>query len=190
MQNYRIPTISIDEAGLPLEMDIPIREIQPPHADDLPIERVVLAGKLCALDMEFLLRGTLEGTFGGPCDRCLAEAEVSFVVEVCWMFEEGPPLSPLEVSAGDGHESKDRKTFQGNEIDLGSAIWEETAFVAPGKFLCREDCSGLCPQCGSNLNSGACCCRPERDTGHAAGGKGLAGLASFFPKLREDHSEE
>jgi uncharacterized protein len=31
------------------------------------------------------------------------------------------------------------------------------------KFLCREDCAGLCPQCGKNLNDGPCGCKKPRD---------------------------
>ena len=171
-------------------MDIPVRDVQPLHADDLPIERVVLVGTLCSVDTEYLLRGTLAGTFGGPCDRCLGEAEVAFRVDVCWMFEEERSVPSLDSCEGDALDSKDRKSYQGNEIDLRPTIWEETAFAAPGKLLCREDCRGLCPQCGTNLNREECRCCPERDTGGVAGGKGFAGLASLFPDLEEEHSEE
>ena len=31
------------------------------------------------------------------------------------------------------------------------------------RFLCREDCKGLCSRCGANLNDGECDCKPERD---------------------------
>lgn len=190
MQNYLIHTINIGEAGLPLEMDIPVRDVQPAHAADLPIERVVLAGLLTMVDVEYLVRGTLQGVFRGPCDRCLGAAEIPFLVDVCWMFEEGQAVSPLAESEDTALDSRDRRTFEGNEIDLGSAIWEETAFAAPGKFLCREDCRGLCPQCGANLNSESCRCRRGPDGCDAAGGKGLAGLASLFPELKEEYSEE
>lgn len=190
MQNYRIHTISIGEAGLPVEVDIPIRDVQPPDTEDLPIERVVLVGVLTVVDVEYLLRGTLTGTFRGSCDRCLAVAENSFIVDVCWIFEEGHPVLPVEAPEGIGLDSKDRKFFEGNEIDLGSALWEETAFAAPGKILCREDCRGLCPQCGANLNNEECRCRQQPDRGRAAGGKGLADLASLFPDFKEEHSEE
>ena len=45
-----------------------------------------------------------------------------------------------------------------------------TVFVLnlDSKLLCKEDCKGLCPQCGKNLNDGPCNCRKELDPRFAA----------------------
>ena len=190
MQKFCIHTISIGEAGLPLDLEIMVGDVQPPETEGLPLERVTLVGSVIAVDTEFLLRGRLEGTFVGPCDRCLCEASIAFSIEVCWLFEEGPPASPLTDSEGGGSDSRDKKTFQGNEIDLGPVVWEETVFSAPGKLLCREDCVGLCAHCGANLNSETCRCRPDSELGDESAGKGFAGLACLFPDLKEEPSEE
>jgi uncharacterized protein len=42
-------------------------------------------------------------------------------------------------------------------------VREEFVLAAPAFVLCREDCPGLCAQCGSDLNEGPCACRPEPD---------------------------
>ena len=42
-------------------------------------------------------------------------------------------------------------------------LWEEFSLALPVKPLCRPDCRGLCPECGKNLNEGACGC--SRDSG-------------------------
>lgn len=48
-----------------------------------------------------------------------------------------------------------------HEVDLREAIRQNLLVALPVKALCREDCAGLCPQCGKNLNEGPCDCVPE-----------------------------
>jgi DUF177 domain-containing protein len=45
-------------------------------------------------------------------------------------------------------------------IDLAAVVREELALAVPPFLLCREDCAGLCPRCGADLNVGACACAP------------------------------
>ena len=49
--------------------------------------------------------------------------------------------------------------FEGHTFDLGEIVLDEFFMNANGKYLCREDCKGLCPQCGADLNEGDCGCR-------------------------------
>jgi uncharacterized protein len=49
-------------------------------------------------------------------------------------------------------------------VDLRPALREEWLLVVPGFVLCREDCKGLCPRCGADLNQGPCTCETEIDT--------------------------
>jgi uncharacterized protein len=44
------------------------------------------------------------------------------------------------------------------EIDFTADIRDAIILAIPIKILCREDCKGLCPQCGQNLNSETCNC--------------------------------
>lgn len=43
-------------------------------------------------------------------------------------------------------------------VDLAAVFEEELLLELPAKLLCSEDCKGLCPKCGTNLNSGSCNC--------------------------------
>ena len=43
--------------------------------------------------------------------------------------------------------------------DAGELVREDIILSLPYRFLCREDCKGLCPVCGKNLNTGSCGCR-------------------------------
>ncbi len=54
--------------------------------------------------------------------------------------------------------------YKGEEIDLGEIIREMLVLDVPLRYLCKESCKGLCPQCGQNLNLGTCACvRPHGD---------------------------
>jgi uncharacterized protein len=64
------------------------------------------------------------------------------------------------------------------EVDLAPAIREELILAVPRYVLCREDCRGLCPRCGQDLNAGPCGCAPAADPRWQA-------LASLKGKLRD-----
>ena len=49
--------------------------------------------------------------------------------------------------------------FRGDELDLSDALQEEIVMALPMQPLCSKTCKGLCPQCGADLNKGACGCR-------------------------------
>lgn len=52
-------------------------------------------------------------------------------------------------------------TYSGDEIDLAHEIEEQVAMEIPLKPLCDEECKGLCPVCGADLNTGSCSCSRE-----------------------------
>ena len=52
--------------------------------------------------------------------------------------------------------------IRGEEIDLDEIIRENMYLSLPIKLLCREECLGLCSNCGRNLNNGDCHCRQEQ----------------------------
>ena len=49
--------------------------------------------------------------------------------------------------------------YNGEEIDLDQIVREMTLLEIPLRYLCSEDCKGLCPQCGKNLNQETCSCK-------------------------------
>ena len=60
----------------------------------------------------------------------------------------------IEISAADGEIG----FYSGDGLLLEDALKEQALLAIPLKALCREDCRGLCPHCGANLNSGTCDC--------------------------------
>lgn len=103
-----------------------------------------------------LATGLVRAHVVGTCDRCLepAEFDVAGEVDGYYLFEEPERLAEDEDEADYELVSPD------NTIDLSGALISALVMETPFVVLCREDCRGLCPVCGANLN--------EEDCGHAA----------------------
>ena len=86
------------------------------------------------------------------CARCLDELETD--VE----FSVNELLSQRKESQED---SEDIILFDGYEIELDDIIADHFLMNVSGRYLCSDDCKGLCPQCGTNLNKGECNCKTE-----------------------------
>ena len=56
----------------------------------------------------------------------------------------------------------DLRVIEGDELDLDELIYSDIILLTPTKFLCKEDCKGLCPTCGKNLNEGDCACAKQQ----------------------------
>ncbi len=98
------------------------------------------------------LTGELTADMVCICDRCGAEFDSTKTTA----------LHATIVEEDDG-ENPELFLLEGDEIDLDEIL--STCFILDmeTKFLCREDCKGLCPKCGKNLNLGPCGCRKEID---------------------------
>ena len=95
---------------------------------------------------------SVEGKMETQCARCLelVGADVSYSIHEL--------LSQREEGAS---EDEDIILFDGYEIELDDIIADHFLMNVSGKYLCDEDCLGLCPECGTNLNHGECDCNKE-----------------------------
>jgi uncharacterized protein len=94
------------------------------------------------------------------CDRCLAPISISVdeVFDLLYL----PPLKLEQEEEIELAEDDLRVGFyQGDEVDLDDLVREQIELALPIRRLCREDCRGLCPQCGTNLNEAECFCQAE-----------------------------
>ena len=115
--------------------------------------RVIDVGRGYTVAMTFSCR--LEG----PCWRCLEPADLDIDVSVEDFFEaELPPLEEL------GEEDEPTLWYEEDGI-LNLSEWARDAIaeLLPPKVLCRQECKGLCPQCGADLNLVQCGCEPPAD---------------------------
>lgn len=105
--------------------------------------------------------GGLSVHLGLSCCRCLRrfgrEIEKTFKVEY-WPDPEVEEGEELELT----YEDLDVGFYRNDEIDLSGVVSEQVMLELPMKPVCREDCRGLCDQCGANLNEGSCDCDKSR----------------------------
>lgn len=57
-------------------------------------------------------------------------------------------------------EDEDFSIYEGRSIEIDPMLYEHLILAQPTIYLCQEDCKGLCPQCGVNLNEKTCNCAP------------------------------
>ncbi len=72
-----------------------------------------------------------------------------------------PAESSLEEEIELTKEDMDSEYFWEEHVDLRHVIFEQILLNIPMKPLCKETCKGLCPHCGTNLNSSDCMCKSE-----------------------------
>jgi uncharacterized protein len=116
---------------------------------------------LAASGDRMVISGTITMRVGLVCSRCLEDCQGSFSTSFAWYCQ--PRVPGMLVNKDD-----DVLWYNPQEsfIDITEYVREQVILAVPLKPLCREDCAGLCPVCGSNLNIQSCSCREERTVIH------------------------
>lgn len=122
-----------------------------------PVEvEAVLEG----MDQGVLARFRSTATARLVCTRCLTEWDAEIQSEATQVFEPEPDEDGYGLEADD-------------TIDLSGPVRDEIALAVPLRPLCREDCAGLCPTCGTDLNRDPCGGHEETSSSPFAALQGL-----------------
>ena len=126
-------------------------------SDAVPTGPLQVTGRLSAAGAgRFYWHGKIAGDLTLPCRRCLTDAKVHVEDESHVIFaEEGSD----ETDDPDVQVLDERSTV----IDLRPTVREQWLLNAPRFALCRDNCKGICPTCGKDLNEGPCNCPATRD---------------------------
>lgn len=89
-----------------------------------------------------LVTGTAEVLLQGVCARCLQPIEFTELVDLMELF-----LYPDKEP-----DDEDASRIEGDEIDLEPVLRDAVVLDLPFTPVCRDDCAGLCPECGQDLN--------------------------------------
>ncbi len=159
--------IEIPHEGLSLSCDV--------QADDLVLgpEDVRIPGGL-AMSVNAVkagavvhVTGTLSGTARRQCVRCLKEYDDALWLPLVGEYHRDTDLkgkpAGRESSERSGEDTDDDVyVYTGEEIELGGMLREHVILATPMQPLCHEDCRGLCPVCGQDLNLRQCECREQQ----------------------------
>lgn len=135
-----------------LTQDDPVLE----GADVSLKEPVAVTGRLQSIgDGRFYWQGAARTVIPGECRRCLTPVTTPLRLEIGALFTQDPEA----LDDADSYPVAPDAT----EIDVTAAVREELLLAAPRYVVCREDCKGLCAQCGKDLNAGPCGCAPATE---------------------------
>jgi len=125
-------------------------------------------GKVRLSGNQVFVNGHVETRAQVECDRCLKPVElpvnVDFTLEYIsdsdYESSQVVELTEAEMSVS---------VFDGAAIDVDEIVKEQILLTVPTRMLCREDCKGICPECGADRNTGECdCVRNDTDPRWAA----------------------
>ena len=116
--------------------------------------------RLIRTDRGILAKGTLHTELEVTCSRCLSLFSCPLTLNI-----EEEYFPTMDVASGAlvslPEEPGCFTIDERHTLDLTEAIYQYALLTIPMKSLCHEDCAGLCPSCGHNLNQGLCHCLPQ-----------------------------
>lgn len=161
---------ALEEANQPFEADLPREFLDGVLRADPPTEfhaagAAHLAGRATRMGRKILVQAKATVPLQGQCKRCLKPVALDEQLELSrtWIPKD-------QVHKGEHHEKRgemeasfdpgtaDEEVYEGKELDLSPAVREQILLSAPESPVCSEDCRGLCPKCGKDLNEGECGC--------------------------------
>lgn len=101
------------------------------------------------------LKLNVSGKYDVLCSRCAKEIQEGFADSFSEIL--------VSTEAEDITDRDDAVIFSGNTVDLTEIIMSNVLLSLPSTFLCKEDCKGLCPKCGTDLNEKSCDCEDDVD---------------------------
>lgn len=115
--------------------------------------------------------GTFKGELTVACSRCVEPVKIPIEerLMVTFMPAHEMPADDDDAPAAEGEglevaaEDLDLFPYEGEHVDLLPLFREQFVLAVPYAPLCREDCKGLCPQCGIDRNSTTCACEKPID---------------------------
>ncbi|MFH1135928.1 MAG: DUF177 domain-containing protein [Pseudomonadota bacterium] len=177
--NLTVKITDLPREGIELPLEIPVEKGQG-RLNEVERELISLVSpitgriRLEPTGRRVVARGKIEARLRAECSRCLEEFEFPVSEEIFLIFSPHPETGFQEELEA---EALDMDYYAGDEIDLWPVIQEHLFLGLPIKLLCREDCQGLCPDCGQNRNLRPCKCSVSRKA------SGLAALMKIRDKL-------
>lgn len=133
------------------------------------VEPVLVSGRVRNMAGALVLEAEADTELHVFCDRCTKPFTKKLYVFIDTL---------VAAELADEESENEIVLMDGNVLDVGGVATTAVILAMESKNLCSEDCKGICPGCGADLNEEACRCKPEVDPR-------LAALA----QLLEDKSE-
>ena len=161
VRELQIHRIEFDEKYAPGAIDLgtEIRQSEPLSAAGRAEVVVEQRGGRLGTIADIRLVGGFKAQLEATCARCLnpvpqtLEREFDLLYRPTGVDRRGDEQAIHEADTEIGY-------YQGEGLQLEDVLREQVLLAVPIRLLCRDDCKGLCPQCGCNLNRETCHCTP------------------------------
>ena len=133
------------------------------NSDDIrQVDRLGWSGFAERAGMEIRFVGQLQTQLGLTCSRCLEPVSFSLARDFDLFFRQRDTFLYDEDEEIELDEKETNTAFfTGTELSIPDILREQILLALPMKALCRPECKGLCPTCGTNLNLQTCTCPRE-----------------------------
>ena len=119
--------------------------------------KVAFSGETQRLDGKTRVRGVIDADVSLDCTRCLDPIAKHLEIPFHAVFVDGSG-EDVNAEAEIADELLDESLVEDGKIDMAEVMREQILLAVPEQIFCREDCKGMCPQCGANLNLIDCKC--------------------------------
>jgi uncharacterized protein len=153
-------------------------ELDLEHEDAILAQPVTADFVLTHKQQDLHVAGFVETAIRHKCSRCLKEVQTPlrarfdlfYLPQPAWKKDEEIELKYEDMVVG---------YYDGISLDVDLLVLEQLELTIPMKYVCREECRGLCPDCGRDLNEGPCSCKT------AAPDSRLAVLLDFRSRMNK-----
>lgn len=150
----KITIPDIPDEGLSLDID---EKISPGDGSEVALVSAHL--ELYKTVQEIIISGGIKTRIKFQCSRCLKEFDRELDIPVSVVYH------PIEDMRAERHELKDDEMdmgfYKGDVLDLQDVLKEQVLLSMQMKPLCDENCRGICPKCGKDLNVDVCHCESK-----------------------------
>ena len=115
-----------------------------------------VTGKITNTAGYMLMQLSLSLDYSASCARCLSEVNGTFTLDL-----EKTVATREQLSDVDEYRLDDYAIINDGFLDMDEQLYLQLEMEFPIRFLCSEDCKGLCQRCGKNLNEGTCDCETK-----------------------------
>jgi len=116
---------------------------------------VVFTGSYMLADETVIVRGIASADISSNCARCAGPAMTHVTAELEEAYVRDTGDERMEAL------DEDQYTYSGHVLELDDAVRTALLLELPSRILCKEDCKGLCSQCGADLNINECSCQKD-----------------------------
>ena len=141
---------AVEGSVLPVEYECDLSDLE--FSGVYPLKKPVKAkGEILNKASVVSLKLDIVFEFSAPCDRCGTDTEHEHTVHI----------DKLLAASLTRQESDTIIEVPGMKFDVDEFVYTEVVVSLPTKHLCKEDCKGICPVCGKDLNAGDCGCETD-----------------------------